>query len=66
MVLGKLPIPGFPSKLDYSWAIAFCACSMFGWGCFEVVFFSRLLCLLFLPLSERRPGIGLNTVSKGR
>ena len=32
MVLGKLPVPGRPTNLDYSRARAYCACSRCGWG----------------------------------
>ena len=32
MVLGKLPVPGRPTNLDYSRARAYCACSKCGWG----------------------------------
>ena len=41
MVLGKLPVPGRPTNLDYSRARAFCAFSRCGWGLFGH-FFSRL------------------------
>ena len=30
MVLGKLPVPGRPTNLDYSMARAYCACSRCG------------------------------------
>ena len=33
-VLGKLPVPGRPTNLDYSRARAYCACSRSGWGLF--------------------------------
>ena len=45
MVLGKLPVPGRPTNLDYSRARANCACSRCGWGLFGH-FFSPLS---FLP-----------------
>ena len=32
MVVGKLPVPGRPTYLDYSRARAYCACSRCGWG----------------------------------
>ena len=32
MVLGKLPVPGRATDLDYSRARAYCACSRCGWG----------------------------------
>ena len=34
MVLGKLPVPGRPTNLDWSWARAYCVCSRCGWGLF--------------------------------
>ena len=34
MVLGKLPVPGRPTYLDYSRARAYCACSRCGRGLF--------------------------------
>ena len=46
MVLGKLPVPGRPTNLDYSRARAYCACSRCGWGCLDnfslIHFFSFL------------------------
>ena len=36
MVLGKLPVPGRPTNLDYSGAGACCACSGCGWGCLDI------------------------------
>ena len=33
-VLGKLPVPGGPTNLDYSKTRAYCACSRCGWGLF--------------------------------
>ena len=41
MVLGKLPVPGRPTELDYSMARAYCAYSRCGWGLFGH-FYSRL------------------------
>ena len=32
MVLGKLPVPGRPTNLDYSRARAYCACNRCGRG----------------------------------
>ena len=40
-VLGKLPVPGRPTNLDYSRAGDYCACSRCGWGLFGH-FFSHL------------------------
>ena len=55
MVLGKLPVPGRPTNLDYGRARVYCACSRCGFG----NFFSRLSFLFpFSPsLSGRRPDI---------
>ena len=44
-VLGKLPVPGRPTDLDYSRARAYCACSRCGWGLFGF-FLSSILSLL--------------------
>ena len=44
-VLGKLPVPGHPTDLDYSRARAYCACSRCGWGSLDI--FSSHLSLLF-------------------
>ena len=33
MVLGKLPLPGRHTNLDFSMTRAYCACSWCGWGC---------------------------------
>ena len=33
MVLGKLPVQGRPTNLDYSTARAYCACRGLGGGC---------------------------------
>ena len=35
MVLGKLPVPGRPTNLDYSRARAYCACN--GWGGLDII-----------------------------
>ena len=50
MVLGKLPVPGSPTKLDNSRARAYCACSSCGSGLFGH-FFSRLSFLFSFSLS---------------
>ena len=55
MVLGKLPVLGRPTNLDYSRARAKCACSRYGWGLFGHFFLSSIISLFFLPLSGRRP-----------
>ena len=50
MVLGKLPVPGRPTNLDYSRARAYCTCCRCGWGLFGH-FFSRLSFLFSFSLS---------------
>ena len=47
MVLGKLPVQGRPTDLDYSRARAYCAYSRCGWGCLDIF----TLIYLFSPLS---------------
>ena len=66
MVLGKLPVPGRPTKLHNSRARAYCAYSRCECGLFGHFFLSSVISLFFLPLSGRRPDIDRNTVSKGR
>ena len=48
MVLGKLPVPGRPTNLDYSIARAYCACSRCRKGLFGLFFH---LIFPFFPLS---------------
>ena len=36
MVLGKLPVPGRPTNLDFSRARACCACRRCGGGCLDI------------------------------
>ena len=50
--LGKLPVPGRPTNLDYSRgrARAYCACSRCGWGLFGH-FFSLIYYFSFLSPS---------------
>ena len=50
MVLGKLPVLGRPTNLDYSRARAYCACSRCGWGLFGH-FYSHLSFLSSFSLS---------------
>ena len=50
MVLGKLPVPGRPTNLDWSRARAYCACSRCGWGLFGL-FHSHLSFLSSFSLS---------------
>ena len=57
MVLGKLPVLGRPTNLDYSRARAYWACSRCGWGLFGRFYSHLSFSLLFLPLFGRRPDI---------
>ena len=57
MVLGKLPVPGRPTDLDYSRARAYCACSRCRLGVAWTFFLSSILSVIVLPLSGRRPDI---------
>ena len=56
-VLGKLPVPGRPTNLDYSRARAYCACIRCRWGLFGHffshldIFFSHLSLLFSFSLS---------------
>ena len=50
MVLGKLPVPGRPTYLDFSRARAYCACGRCGRGLFGH-FFSHLSFLFSFSLS---------------
>ena len=50
MVLDKLPVPGRPTKMDYSRARAYCACSGCGWVLFGH-FYSYLSFLFSFSLS---------------
>ena len=50
MVLGKLPVPGRPTNLDKSRAMAYCACGRYGWGLFGH-FCSQLSFLTSISLS---------------
>ena len=49
MVLGKLPVPGRPTYLDWSRARAYCACSRCGWGVVWTFVLSSIIPLFFLP-----------------
>ena len=57
MVLGKHPVLGRPTNLDYSSARAYCAYSTCGWEWFGHFFLSSIISLYFLPHSGRRPDI---------
>ena len=48
MVLGKLPVPGRPTILDYSMTRAYCTCSRCRWGWFGHFFLSSITSLFFL------------------
>ena len=50
MVLGKLPVPGRPTNLDYGRARVYCACGGCGWELFGH-FFSHLSFLFSFSLS---------------
>ena len=52
MVLGKLPVPGRHTNLDYSTARACCACSRCGWGLVWTFFLSSVISLLSPSLRE--------------
>ena len=56
MVLGKLPVSGRPTNLDYGRARAYCACSRCG-GVVRVIFLSSIISPFSFPLSGRRPDI---------
>ena len=56
MALGKLPVPGHPTNIDYSRTRAYCTCSRCRWGLFGH-FHSRVISLFFLPLSGGWPDI---------
>ena len=78
MVLGKLPVPGRPTNLDYRRTRAYCACSRCGWGWFGlfslVYHFSLLSPSLWVtaryrlkyclkgPLSPKQPTNQLNSL----
>ena len=47
MVLGKLPVPGRPTNLDYSRARAYCACSGCGWGVVWTIFLLSIISFSF-------------------
>ena len=51
MVLGKLPVPGRPTNLDYSRARAYCACSGCGRGLFAHFVLSSIISLFSFSLS---------------
>ena len=56
MVPGKLLVPGRPTNLDHSRAMAYRACSRCGWG-YSDIFLASKISLFFLPFSGRRPDI---------
>ena len=65
-MLGKLPVLGRLTDMDYSRARAYGACSGSGGGCLDIFTLVYHFSFLSLSLSGRRPDIDLNTVSKGR
>ena len=56
MVLGKLPVPGHPTNLDYS-RQGPTALTVGADGVIWTFFLSSIISLFFLPLSGRRPDI---------
>ena len=52
MVLGKLPVPGRPTNLDYSRARAYCSCNRCGWGVVWTFFLSSITSFLSPSLWE--------------
>ena len=44
--LGKLPVPGRPTNLDYSRVRAYCAYSRCGWGCLDIFSLVYHICFL--------------------
>ena len=50
MVLGKLPVPGRPTNMDYSRARAYCACSGCGWGLFGHLYSPLSFLVSFSPI----------------
>ena len=57
MVLGKLPMPGRPTNLDYSRARGLLRLQWVRIGVVWTFFLSSIISLFFLPLSGRRPDI---------
>ena len=53
MMLGKLPVPGHPTNLDYSRARAYCARSRCGWSCLDIFSLIYLFSFLSPSLWER-------------
>ena len=51
-MLGKLPVPGRPTNLNYSRARAYCACNRCGWGVVWTFFLSSITSLLSPSLWE--------------
>ena len=66
MVLGKLPVPGRPTNLDYSRARAYCASSRCGWGLFGLFFFHlSFLVSFFLSPGRVAQSVGHLTLRSG-
>ena len=51
MVLGKVPVPGRPTNLNYSRARTYCACSRCGWALFRHFLLISLTSLVFFSPS---------------
>ena len=51
VVLGELPVPGRPTSLENSRAMAYCACGLVRAGVVWIFFLSCIISLFFLPLS---------------
>ena len=49
-MLGKRPVPGRPTNLDYRRARAYRTCGRGGWGCLDI-FFSHLSLLFSFSMS---------------
>ena len=47
MVLGKLPVPGRPTNLDYGKARAYCSCMRCGWVFVSPAKQKRDICIAF-------------------
>ena len=56
-VLGKLPVPGRPTSLDYSRGKGLLRLQKVRVGIVWTFFLSSIISVFFLPLSGRRPDI---------
>ena len=57
MVLGKFPVPGRPTNLDYSRARAYTALAVCAGWVVWTFFLSSIFSRFFLPLSGRLPDV---------